>query len=472
MNTPSHSFLWQCILLLGCTCLALSCSKNDETDPYDINYIYFRPPINTSHAVEYTGAGNFLTKTDSIIIISPVKSTKPAPEDITVELGIDQTLIDTYNKLHNTNYTLLKNIELQNATLHIPKGQYISADTLKVRYTNMDEFKSGAQQLILPVAIKSVSSSHVSISQTAKAVFTYTATLRTNYINLIPNYHLNLIYENNAFNNLQNTIELTNILSSSLPVDAELQVKLQISPQLIEEYNNKHQTNYIPLPGATLKDTDITLANGSRTSGNSIAITIDNASSQITPGKNYLIPITISKINGIGAQAGNDTTCYIAINTVEKINVAGAQTPTGTLITNLDNCQVTVNGSSTGTQTKANWTELITQPGIGDLKDFDYIKANEPLEIDLGRTEENITSIRIRYWRGRAFYSARNTTTIEMRDENNNKIGECEVQSASEHIFTLAKPTNARYIRITYSRPSYTIRGVSISGIYIYKSDN
>lgn len=135
-----------------------SCGDDTSNDPYDINYAYIRTPSITNYAIRYLEDGSFVKTIEEKSTLIPVRCTKPAPEDMAVTFEIDNSLVDAYNKAHQTDYVFLKNAKLENATLTIKKGEYISADSLKVVYTDMGEFKSGPENFILPVKIQQAGS--------------------------------------------------------------------------------------------------------------------------------------------------------------------------------------------------------------------------------------------------------------------------------------------------------------------------
>ena len=102
---------------------------------------------------------------------------------MTIQLAIDRSLVDAYNSEYGTSYVALQNAELENATLYIKQGEYISVDTLKVHYTNMEEFKNGSENYILPIAITSINGTGVSASESNSKIFlTFESTYKPNPI--------------------------------------------------------------------------------------------------------------------------------------------------------------------------------------------------------------------------------------------------------------------------------------------------
>ena len=124
--------------------LVTACDDDEATDPYDINYVYIYKPSETNATLEYKGDGPFLKEIATEHILSPVRCTKPAPQDLTIQLAIDRSLVDAYNSEYGTSYVALQNAELENATLYIKQGEYISADTLKVHL-----FKTTGEEVVI-----------------------------------------------------------------------------------------------------------------------------------------------------------------------------------------------------------------------------------------------------------------------------------------------------------------------------------
>lgn len=168
-------FLGALIALTGM--VVVSCNDDDAVDPYDINYAYIYAPGYTNHAISYLEDGTIVKAINEEEKIIPVRCTRPAPNDLKITFSIDESLIDAYNKEHETSYALLKNAQLVNPELSIKKGEFISADTLKVRYTDMSEFRDGTANYILPVTITEVKGGGVTVSESKTFYLTYKSTL-------------------------------------------------------------------------------------------------------------------------------------------------------------------------------------------------------------------------------------------------------------------------------------------------------
>lgn len=425
--------------------LITACSDDESADPYDINYVYIYSPISTDNTLEYKGNGTFLVEISPECVVNPVRCTKPAPEDITIHFDVDPSLVDSYNQANGTNYTLLKSVQLENSVLHIKKGEYISADSLKVHYTDMTEFQNGAENYLLPIAVTSIEGSGISVSENSKIYLTFTSLYKVNTVNMGSSHSVNLEYENGGFTNLLDRLELVNMLTSTWAADEDIKVSLEIDPSLIGAYNAVNGTNYVLMPKVAFEHSTMIIKKDARTPEEKVALTFSDAMASVNLGENYIVPIVISEVSGTGAGIGKVTTAYIVFRTVEKITVSTASAPTGTAINDFTGWGITVNGSATGPNWGGSWIELVTSPG-----DFvDYIEPSEPLVLDMSKLE-TVSAFQIRYFS--SSYSPSATTTVELSTDGiNYKVGQCKVIAASTHNFVLQYPTEARYIRISYS---------------------
>ena len=159
-----------------------ACSDNDEVDPYSINYVYMRQPNDTYANVEYKFNGDFLSGLEDPLALVPVRLTKPAPCDMTVEIAIDPTLVEEYNEANDGNYVFLEGAEVLNPTLTIKKGEYLS-DVITLGFTDHTGFFDKTEDLILPVVVKSANGGAV-ISKSSRIFLTFTSTYHANVLTL------------------------------------------------------------------------------------------------------------------------------------------------------------------------------------------------------------------------------------------------------------------------------------------------
>lgn len=154
-----------------------SCKDDEEVDQYDKNYVFVYAPGKTGHELTYLADGTFRKQVDETETLVSVRCTKPAPDDITVTFSIDGSAVDTYNSQYGTDYVLLESARLEKTTLTIKKGEYISADSLRINYTDMEEFQNGTHNYILPITISEIQGGGVELSKNRTFFLTYESSL-------------------------------------------------------------------------------------------------------------------------------------------------------------------------------------------------------------------------------------------------------------------------------------------------------
>lgn len=461
MKTLFKNLLMYIPLLISLLFIA-ACSDDESADPYDTNYVYIYSPANTDNVLEYKGNGTFLVEIAPECIINPVRCTKPAPRDLTVQLSIDPSLVESYNQSNGTNYTLLKNVQLENETLYIKQGEYESADSLKVHYTDMSEFQNGAENYILPIAITAINSSDVSLSESSRIYLTFTSHCRVNLVEMnVSSNSMELIYENGEFTNLIGQLELKNIFHSSWAADDDISVSLKIDQRMVDTYNALNGTNLKFMPNASFENATTVIKKGTTNTETPIVIAFSDDMASVEFGQGYLLPVTIAKVDGIGAAIGESITTYIVFKTIEKVTISVEDAPVGTAISDFTDWNLTVNGQ-TGVY-GVPWMNLITNPG-GNRVSAWY--TSSVMVLDMGK-QQKVSSIHIEYY-SRSLYSATEATFEFSIDGVDYKRGECKMDAAIVQNFILKYPVEARYIRIRNVKSN---RGAYPIGLIFYTSE-
>lgn len=437
-------YLLMCMLPVVSLPLMTACGDDESTDPYDINYVYIYSPVSTDNTLEYKGNGTFLVEIAPECIVNPVRCTKPAPTDLTIHLDVDPSLVDSYNKANGTNYTLLKSVQLENSTLHIKKGEYISADSLKVHYTDMTEFQNGAENFLLPIAITSIEGSGMSISENSRIYLTFTSIYKVNAITMDFSESMNLEYESGKFINLLERLDLGKILTSDWAADDDINVSLKIDPSLISAYNAVNGTSYIIMPNVELENSTLTIKKNARSPEENVVLTFTDAMASVKLDENYIVPIVISEVNGVGAGIGETFTAYITFKTVEKLTLSVESAPVGTVITDFTSWNITVDGESEAGY-GTSWMDLVNKPGSL----IDALDSSNTMDIAMGKLE-NVSSIQVQY-----FYSSYSAVEVSIgvsADGIKYKVGKCVSTAAKMHNFVLQYPSEVQYIRIIFSK--------------------
>ena len=152
------------VAIAAVSMLAACADKVESTlDPYATNFVYLRAPIANSHKATFSTSGNWKSKPDSISSYIQILCTKPAPQDIKVNLEIDESMVETYNTANGTDYQLLSQVKLLQNELVIKKGNYLTTDTLKTVITDYAPIvEAGTQNYIVPIKITNTTSGVVS----------------------------------------------------------------------------------------------------------------------------------------------------------------------------------------------------------------------------------------------------------------------------------------------------------------------
>ena len=460
-----YKYLFMVVSAVALLPLMTACSDDESTDPYDVNYVYIYSPVETNGEMVYKGNGTFLTQVAAERNLTPVRCTKPAPERLVAHFTIDGSLVDAYNKEHGTNYTFVKSAQLDNATLVIEQGKYISADSLKLKLTDMTEFQNGAENYILPIVMTSVEGGGVSMSQTSKMFLTFTSTYKANKVVIGSGATTNLYYLDGEMVEPENTerIQWNGMISSEWTPDDDITVSLEINNNLIDTYNALNGTNYVPMPNVALETSVMHIKKGAWGPEEVFALTFSDKMASLEFGKNYLVPVCITEVSGVGAAINSEkSTCYLMFNTRKKPNVYVGTAPTGTKLTAESNWQVTVAGYEDYYGT--DWNRIITSPGTSN-----YVGAafqDEPVVLDMGEVKE-VSSILINYYYS-SYYGYGNTKIAFSLDGETFEDEECSLERTGTHIILCRKPVLARYIRIIYSTFVNSSYGACLTGLRIY----
>lgn len=429
--------------------LVTACSDDEEVDPYDLNYVYIYSPNPSDNNLEYKANGTFITSIEEQCVVNPVRCTKPAPTELTVTLDIDASLVERYNADHGTSYTLLKAAKLENSTLVIKEGAYTSEQSLRVSYTDMSEFRNGAENYILPIAITSVKGSGVTVSQTTGHIFlTFTSLYRENHVSLTKEiYNQMVLFKSSGFTTDLERIELSDALLTEWAADARISVKLAIDNSQVDIINVTYGVNYEPLPvEVKLSPATYTIAPGASQPEQVVALELpDGLASMPLEEKSYLIPIAIEEVDGEGAAVNSESRfCYVTLDCVEQPFASYVRKATGTPLTLGDNWTVTVDGA-----------EYLYYEGWGEYwwywlfegYEVDYWYAGSPMVVDLGE-EQTLSCISIysSYGTSWCFKSMKVETST---DGWHYEGGDCTLQKSATQTIQINEPTPVRYLRLT-----------------------
>ena len=436
-------------LLMGASLLVTlpqltACSDDDAVDPYDLNYVYIYSPNQADNNLEYKANGTFITTIEEQCVVNPVRCTKPAPSDLTVELSIDGSLVDSYNQAHGTSYTLLKGAKLENSTLTIKKGEYASEQSLRVVYTDMSEFQNGTENYILPIAISKLTGSGALVSETTGRLYlTFTSKYKANRVMFTRSlYTEQFTFKSSGFTNPVEQITLMQPVLSEWNADADIRISLSIDYDKIELYNSLNSTNYLPMPvDVTLSTDAITIPKGSNMASDELALIFADAMAGMPLEEaRYMIPIVMKAVEGEGAEMDEDAKVYyVAINCVLQPFAIESGSTAGTRLTYDGSWTMTVNGQDNSWGYP--WTDLLSGNAV------DYWSTGEEMIIDFG-SEQNLWFIQIGTSYG-SNYSYKKMKVETSTDGSLYEGDEVTVTPGKTINIKITEPRPIRYLRLT-----------------------
>lgn len=431
------------------------CKDDAVVDPYDINYVYLRQPNDTYAAVEYKANGQFLSGLTDPLELVQVRLTKPATSNIQVEVTIDPSLVDEYNKAKGTDYTFLSGAEVLNPSMTIAQGTYQTAERIQIGFTDHSGFMGEAKNLILPVVIRS-NNGGVTTSKSSRIFLTFNSTYRANIIK-VDNYTVTNDIEVEGWQTKNTNVTISNFLNASWAADDPINVNLAIDPSLVAAYNEKNGTAYKTI-SATLGSSTITLNPGQKTAD--LALTIGDYTG-VANEEEYLIPVKLTMTEGKGAQLSTDVV-YVEVTALPKT--------------------VTLNIAATTGLTKiektADWNlQLLAADGtltdyniLLDVANYKYVNKGQKLLMDFG-TPTKVAEIHFYYYSSGYAYMNFNDIEVSNDGQNWTSWGGCATTSAKlNNYVTFSKPVVTRYIRISGGKSYYDSYGYGayLKGVYFY----
>ena len=229
-----------------------ACDDDSDLGPkdkanYETNFVYCLESDNNYPTLSYRYSGKIIETDIKELQLTPVRLTKPAPENVEIEVSIDPTLVDEYNAANGTNYEALTDVSVTNPIIKVAQGQFISTDSIKIDLNGNRGFVGNGKDLLLPVVIESASS-EITTSKTSRifVAFHYSA----NVVSIE-----DALYQAGADESLwadkMANLELE-VISSIFTADANTTVKFEIDNSLVEAYNKENDTEYLAWEGLTL----------------------------------------------------------------------------------------------------------------------------------------------------------------------------------------------------------------------------
>lgn len=411
-----------------------ACSDDEEVDPYTLNYVYLYQPESTYASVEYMANGDFISGLSDPLELVPVRLTKPAPSDLTVEVAIDPTLVEEYNEANGTEYKFLEGATIDNPQIQILGGKYVSEDVIRISFGDHSGFIDQESNLILPVVIKSAPGTVT--SKSSRVFLTFNSTYRANYVNastLTTEFAANV--ELPGWQQTVATLDAQGLFQLSYSPFEDVKVTYAIDGSKVAEFNDANGSDYEFKSDATLAATESTVTPGS----NTIDVKINTGDlSNLVKGKVYVIPVVLKTVDGASVEIGNSQVAYVLLRGVGKEITVDRYSFIGTLV-EPDGLTATCNGSNVTNWVNANsWA-------------YGNIYTGQVLDIDFGETVNNLRSFYVDH-----YYSSYSAKTIKLQTsadgENWDDWGSFTQSTyLGSYYVTMSYAANVRYMKIEFS---------------------
>jgi hypothetical protein len=437
-----------------------ACDDDSELGPkdkanYEANFVYFDKPSSTYAEVEYKANGDFLSGLTDPLKLVPIRLTKPAPAKIKVKAVIDETLVDEYNKAKGTDYAFLEGATIENPTMTIAAGQYMSADTLLISFGDHSGFINQEKDLILPIVVEG--GEGLTQSKSGRLFLTFTSTYRPNYLTIPTQEMMNkVVIMNEGWEETIKTINVNNAFQLSYNPYEEVTVNLAIDESKVAAYNEANGTDYVFKSDAKLVSNSLTI--GTEANWGSFAIETGDTEG-IANEIAYIIPVTINSADGAAVELTENKTVYVIIKGVGRELIISPNEYSGSQLDHPITCTVDGNDTYNGYY---KWINVINN----DTWDYGYLKANALMEIDFGK-EVNLSSFYIYHWSSN--YSA-TSMTLETSVDGSKWVdwGEVSYAKRSSYYVNLSAPENVRYMRIKFTSGGNGSYGIEVDGMAFF----
>lgn len=421
-----------------------ACDDDDTVDPYSVNYVYLRQPYDTYASVEYKANGDIMSGVSDPITLVPVRLTKPAPQDLTVEVAVDPTLVDEYNEANGTDYTFINGLEVLNSKLTIKKGEYESAEPIQITITDPKAFVVDETNLILPVVIRS-NNAGLTTSKSSRIFLTFTSNYVPNYYNVaLSTINKKAITVVDGWQNEFKTINVIDFIKLSYAPYEDVTVNVAINNSKVADYNTANSTAYSAMTDASLAAGTLTIT--PEQTAASLTINTGDVSALAT-GTTYVIPIDVTSVSGAAVEASENTlsTFYVILSGA-GYELEQVSNVNGYVYSYTDALTCLVGGEPE--YSSYTWATILNPNNYN----WGYWTSSLPMEIDLGETI-NLTGF------GFDFYGAyRCPATIEMETsadgENWIKWDILNVAQKAQMYATLSTATQTRYIKFIAKMPA------------------
>ena len=459
---------WKYIAIAAMTAVMVpftACDDDSELGPkdntdYESNFVYFETPASTYAQVEYKANGDFMSGLTDPYKLVPVRLTKPAPSNLQVEVAIDETLVNEYNEAHGTEYIFLKGAKIEKTFLNIKAGEFSSVDTISVSFGDHSGFINQENDLILPIVVKG--GEGLTPSKSGRIFLTFSATYRPNYMTVpteTKTFKAALL--NEGWEETISTINVEDVVALSYNPYEEVTVNIAIDESKVAEYNAANGTSYEFKADAELVSNTMTIGTDSKFG--SFAINtgdLEGIANEIA----YVIPVTISSVEGAAVEFEGTKTIYVVVKGVGRELSYSQSEYEGSKLDYPIACTVDGSPSYSGGWSSTAWVDIIN----GDTYDYGYIKPNQLMEIDFGKTV-NLTAIWVN-----SYYSSYCATGMKLETSVDGSKwtdwGDVshEQSSTGKYYINLSAAEDVRYMRLVFTGGGSSYYGIDIDGMMFF----
>ncbi len=420
-----------------------ACDDNDTVDPYDINYCYFYQPDQDYSNLEFKVSGVMLNDLDEPVQLVPVRLTKAATSNVTVEIALDPTLVDEYNSENGTDCAYFSTAKLVNTTLTIPQGEYLSTEMIQVNLEDKSCLEHHEGDMVLPIVIKSVNGVNAQISKRSRMymVFKYSG----NTVSAEPMTTLYADLRESGWESALTNSVVDNFLTAEWAAEYPVSVKAEIDNSLIAVYNNTNSTNYQAISATVTSP--VTIAVGATNA--SLKLRIGDYTG-VANGTEYMIPVKLSMENGEGAVLGTEV-AYVVVKKLPMMLTCSTNLPTGWVKMAPEcTCSLTVTDDGVDYDISTLLTNTNTSGYGGDFLNTGYL-----ITLDLGSIK-TVAGFHFSFYAW--YYALKSIDNIQISNDGqtwSDVIGLTMGQYKSVYAEFL-KPTAFRYFRFVAGDYSYS----------------
>lgn len=311
------------VLLISFISLLLfsACSEEDKTFDNKVFINLGVIPTNEINANIITDYVNGTTTIDGKEVLEfPIKSTLPVEGDVKMEAVVSDELLEVYNEANGTDYSLMdsKFVEFTNSVCTIKNGEMSSNDfiSVKVSVPNGVNF-TDKDAAILPVMMERVSGN--AEASTKRAVIYLKFSKANDYrftkqqYAYIVNDHINdqIAYEPSE--------EFGFSVESKAFSDEAVTIKAVFDSELVSAYNEKNETDYLPLDEKfiSLTSETCTIESGAQISSSKIMLKFNNGSDYDVEGFS-LLPIRLEVTKAGKVLSTNENSYYLIVGKKDR----------------------------------------------------------------------------------------------------------------------------------------------------------